>query len=64
MTIFNKFTQYVLLNDKVETYKLFNNFIKILSKPEQEFASKNYMLIIKVGDAAKQSSPQIQQLLH
>lgn len=61
MTIFNKFANYVIINKSLSVCDVFNRFSKHLTQEEQKFVGKNYMLIIKAGEAARKAPPEVQQ---
>lgn len=65
MTLFNKFAKYVLDNPEKKTVDLYNGFMKgrRLTEGERRFLADNYMLVIKVGDAARNAMLSVKKIL-
>lgn len=64
MTIFNKFSKYVIANKNMSICEAYNNFVKgNLRAEELNFVSSNYMLLLKVGESARNAIPSVQKML-
>lgn len=62
MSLFNKFANYVIKNPDSDIYSLYNMYISKENEETQKFMTANYMLMLKVGEAARSAAEPIQKM--
>lgn len=64
MSLFNKFANYALKYKDASIYDIYNSFISMEDNETQKFMTANYMLMLKVGEAARNAAEPIQKMFN